>query len=101
MNLMFFVFNVSKGNHEWQRALLLEGKWYAFDWGWYCDVCNDDIMSSPKADVALWDGCLKSLKPIEGILWANPEYDRDSGPYYTYMHSKWVLDNLGITLPEE
>lgn len=99
MNLMFYIFNISRGNNEWSRALFIEGKWYEFDWGWYCDVINDDIMGSTSADPSLWDGCLESLTPVEGVLWATPEVDRDSGPYYAYMHYTWALKNLGITLP--
>lgn len=101
LNLMFYIFNVSVGNNEWQRALYIEGKWYAFDWGWYCDTHHEsDVMGLRDSDPALWDGSLKSLVPLEGILWATPESDKDSGPYYTYMSYAWVKENLGVTLPE-
>lgn len=102
LNLMFYIFNVSPGNNVWQRAVCIEGKWYAFSWDWYCDAIHEsDVMGLRCSDSALWDGCLKSLVPLEGIKWVTPESDKDSGPYYTYLSYTWVKEKLGIDLPEE
>jgi hypothetical protein len=100
MNSHFYVFKVSKGDHDWNHALFLNGQWYAFNWGWYCDVSNDEIMGSNRADPSLWDGCISHVIPAEDVKWAVPESDSDDGPYYTYLHNDWVQKNLGIILPD-
>jgi hypothetical protein len=99
MNSMFYIFNVSIGDREWRHALFLDGKWFAFNWDWYCDS-DSEVISSKRADPALWDGCILGEIPAEEVKWVFPESDRDRGPYYTYLHEKWLKDNLGITLPD-
>lgn len=100
MNPMFNVFNVSKGDREWKHALFIGGKWFAFNWEWYCDTANETKMASPRTKLSTWDDCIIGEIPAADVQYVTPEYDRDSGPFYTHMHPDWIKEKLGITIPD-